>query len=206
MPIWLIVTIVVAGFIGLLYLGIKLRHTTPLGVNVVKETQAIVDSLVVHTNTPKGVFVLSQKTMAPEAITAIDEEFDNMFQIAQRLGYSNKLQHSLYTVLVFPSVKDYDSSGTYSPSFKVYFEAGNAYDETIWDQMPNYPGGWTYAAEWVMDLDQCRFVIADNNSIEYTKNVIHYGLDHLLPYHNDRAFYEATKSHAQGQNPHPILT
>jgi hypothetical protein len=191
---------------GLVFLGFWLRKRKKQALfNWADMVQAEINKLTVSALTPANVWTLSAEPVAQDIQEAIDAEFANMFAIAARHGWTNKIATSDYTVLVFPSVRDINLDGVYAPVFKVFFQPNDSYDESIYDQIPGVPGGWTYAAEWVMDLEAGRFVIPKNNSPEYTRTCIHNGLDHLLLYHNDRTQYEATKDHSQGGG-HPILT
>lgn len=175
------------------------------GKSQVPTIQNQIDKLKVKTTTPGGVFVVSAKTPSTLMQTAIDLAFAEMREIAARLGFTNKIEPNNYTILVFPSVRDYNADGTYCPSFQVYFQPGDPYDGSVYDQLPNQPGGWTYAAEQVLSPDNCTFVIADCENAEYIRASTHNGLDHIYLFFNDRQRYEDTKSHANGGG-HPILT
>lgn len=184
--------------------GIRRRKRRRQGPQI-SRTQALIDSLVVQTVTAAGVFVLSRKILSPAVATAIDAAFAEMAVIATRQGYTLNLQPLGHTILIFPSERDRNADGVYCPSFRVYFDPGDAYDGSIYDQEPQTPGGWTFAAEWVIDIEQGRAVIAESEDIEYVKACVHNYLDHKVLYDNDRPRYETTKSHANGGG-HPILT
>lgn len=169
-------------------------------------TQQLIDSLIVQTVTTAGVFVLSRKELTQTVKEAIDGAFFHMQVIATRLNYTNRVAASDYTILIFPSERDYNADGVYCPSFKVYFNENDSYDESIWDKQPGTPGGYTLASEWVVDLEGCRFAMAESENDQFVRDCVHYGLDHLYLYFNDRERYEATKSHADGTVNHPILT
>lgn len=167
--------------------------------------QEIIDSLVVQTITPHNVFVLSRNPLSEERQAAIDAAFDRMVTNASRIGYTNFLDPANYTIMVFPSVRDYNAEGVYCPSFQVFIEPGSSYDDSQYDQEPDKEGGWIYAAEQVVDLDRGIFIIADAEQAGYTTDSVYNGLDHIVLWHNDRPRYDATWDHSQGGG-HPIIT
>lgn len=175
---------------------------------VTPEDQSLIDQIMAdsfHTVTPAGVYLMTGKPPSDVLVESVDAEVASFVEIQNRLGYQDVITGERMTVLVFPSVRDYASDGSYCPSFKVYFGPGDAYDESMYDQEPGKPGGWTFAAEEVLDLEYCKFVIAESEDPTFIRSAVHNGLDHVVLYHNDRARYEATKSHANGGS-HPILT
>jgi hypothetical protein len=143
-----------------------------------------------------------------EVLAGIREGFrERIAKARDVMGWTYDLDPAQYTVMIFPSVRDYDLDGVYSPVFQTFFNAGNSYDESQYDQEPGKPGGWTYAAEQVLvNGSQLLniFIIAENNTAEYSARVTSYALDHLFPYHNDFDLYSATADHSQGNNPHPL--
>lgn len=182
---------------------------------VTKETrmQKIIDTLVVQTNAISGVFprVLSQAPLSEQMTAGIKEGFRERIARARDVyGWTAGLDPAGYTILVFPSVRDHDSNGNYAPSFQVFFDKGDPYDGSIYDQEPNSPAGWTFAAEQVLQnnvngrLEPVDvFVIAMNDREDYSARVTSYGLDHLFAWKNDRGIYESTKDHSQGGG-HPL--
>lgn len=143
----------------------------------------------------------------PDAVTnGIQAAFTERIATAKARGWTNNLDPAIYTVKVLPATRTHDSDGNYAPSFAVPFGAGDPYDESIYDQQPNTPGGYLNAAEQV-EIKNGKptnvFMIADNDSAEYTKTAVSNGLDHLFAWYNDRALYHATENHANG-SAHPL--
>ena len=168
-------------------------------------TAEVVKTLTVETRLANGCLVRSQRPLSSEQITGITEAFHAMDAAARRNGYTERLEPAHHTIYVFPTAREYDAAGNYSPAFKVYFDRQDEYDETMYDQEPGQPGGWLYAAEQVLDLPHCVFVIAESHNPQFVKESVYNGLDHLILYHNDPNRYYATRFHGNGGS-HPIIS
>jgi hypothetical protein len=182
------------------------------------QMQKIINSLDGNTAAVPGVNprILHRGALKPEILAGIREGFRERIVKAQTMlkdpanpqsGFWDQgLAPEIYTVMVFPAVRDYSSDGTYSPSFQVFFNPGDPYDESGYDQEPGKPGGWTFAAEQVLTSNGFPvdvFIIADNNSEQYSALATANGLDHLFAYKNNQALYESTKDHSGGGG-HPL--
>jgi hypothetical protein len=182
------------------------------------QMQAIINSLDGNTPAIPGIQprIMHRGQLKPEILAGIREGFRERAAKAQTMlkdpnnpqsGFWDQgLAPEIYTVMVFPALRDYSSDGTYAPSFQVFFNPGDPYDESIYDQQPNQPGGWTFAAEQVLTSNGVPvdvFIIADNNSEEYSALATANGLDHIFAARNNTALYEATKDHSTGGS-HPL--
>lgn len=169
--------------------------------------KAIIDTLVHRTPaTDRLPTIYSQSPLSAEVLQGVADAFIEREATARARGWRNGFTPSDYTMYVFPSVRDHDADGNYSPVFQVFFEAGSWYDGSIYDKEPNSPGGWTYAAERVFTNVEAltdTFVIAQNDRRDYTQRAVSYALDHLLAYKNDPDLYERTKDHSSGGG-HPL--
>lgn len=219
---WLLVIGVIALFAGLAWFTIwnmnrkAVWHLgNPRDDTALKAQQAIIDSLTVQTPPKRDAFpfVLSQVPIHENVRQGIIDGFADVTARAKAKGWLNGFDPSQYTVMLFPSVRDHDADGTYSPVFQVFFKKGTAYDNSIYDQVPNAPGGWIFAAEQVLTTANQQtlkyeptnvFMIAMNDQRDYTARVVSYGLEHILSWKNDPAFYEATKDHSGG-GVHPLF-
>jgi hypothetical protein len=205
----IILILVAAGYFALAWW----RKLWPFKVSQKPKTtsrqDAIIETLVHETPAVDGQFpnVFSQAPLSAEVKQGIIDAFAERIGRARDLfGWTIGLNPAIYTIYVFPSVRDHSPDGTYSPVFQVFIDAGSWYDGSIYDQEPNSPGGWIFAAEQVLtrgsELTNA-FVIAMNDSREYTQRAVSYGLDHLFAWHNDRIVYERTKDHSEGGG-HPL--
>ena len=167
---------------------------------VTERLQAEIDKLTGRTTTPLGVVILSDSPRSEQFIAAVDAGFRLYQKIAEQEGYKNYPAPEHFTVLVFPAVTETDSSGNYSPSFKVFLSPTDPYNGSVYDK-----GGYVWAAEQVIGLDDGIFAVAENNNFEYCKNATYNGLEHLLLWYCDRQRFEATKDHSQTGG-HPIIT
>src|SRR5467141_4303859 len=89
------------------------------------------DSFPVVTTTPRGVTVFARTTPRVDLLNAIDRGFADLFAVAQRHGYRNRLRFSDYTVFIGRADRTKDSSGQYSPDIAVPAQqyAGSEYDQ-----------------------------------------------------------------------------
>lgn len=196
----------IAGYLALAYRR-RLFPFKPKVIGVIRDNrqQAIIDRLKVKTEiceAPGFPQVWSAGVLSQDVQDGIEDAFKERQAAARAKGWVSKLNAVEYTMYVFPSVRDTDLDGNYSPAFQVFLPPGSPYIGSEYDK-----GGWIYAAEQCLtdgnnNLTN-QFVIAANNSRAYTARVTSYGLDHLFLWHNDRAEYERTKDHSQGGG-HPL--
>jgi hypothetical protein len=171
------------------------RSTNPALIS--RAEQLTGDRFPVVTTTPLGVTVFARTTPRAEFLNAIDRGFADLFGVAQRHGYRNRLRFQDYTVFIGRADRTRDSQGQYSPDIAV---PAQQYAGTDYDQ-----GGFIYAAGIVLAFNPSAFVIAEHDrDLERVSNVVRYEGEHLILYYNDRALYERTADHSRGGG-HPIL-
>jgi hypothetical protein len=164
---------------------------------VARAQQITGDRFSVVTSTANGVTVVGVNTLRREVLDAIDRGFAELFAVARRHGYRNRLNYADYTVFVARPDRTKDSSGQYSPDIAV---AAGQYAGTGYDQ-----GGYIYAAGMVLAYNPSAFIIADHeHDWQRISNVVRFEGEHLVLYYNDRALYERTADHSRGGG-HPIL-
>jgi hypothetical protein len=164
---------------------------------VARAEQVTGDSFPVVTTTPRGVTVLARTTPRADVLSAIDQGFTELFAVAQRHGYRNRLNFSDYTVFIARPDRTKDSRGQYSPDIALPAQqyAGSYYDQ----------GGFIYAAGMVLAFNPSAFVVAEHDrDLWRISNVVRYEGEHIVLYYNDRALYEKTADHSRGGG-HPIL-
>jgi len=155
------------------------------------------DSFPVFTETPKGARVYAVSQPNSKTLDAIDTGLADLFKVAKKNNYKNRLNYSDYTIFIAKADRTKDSSKQYSPDIAV---AAKQYAGSIYDQ-----GGFIYAAGMVMAYNPCAFVIAEHTKdFQRISNVVRYEGEHLVLYHNDRKKYKETMDHSQGGG-HPIL-
>lgn len=155
------------------------------------------DRFPVFTTTPRGARIYAVSQPRAEMLRAIDEGLTELFSVARRHGYRERLEYSAYTVYIARPDRTRDSQGAYSPDIAVH--AGQ-YAGSVYDQ-----GGFIYAAGMVLEFNHCVFVIAEHErELRRVSDVVRYEGEHLILYHNDRALYQRTADHSQGGG-HPIL-
>jgi len=175
--------------------GRSYRSINPALVS--RAEQVTGDRFTVVTTTPLGVTVFARTTPRVDLLNTIDRGFADLFAVAQRHGYRNRLRFSDYTVFIGRADRTKDSSGQYSPDIAVPAQqyAGSEYDQ----------GGFIYAAGMVLAFNPGAFVIAEHDrDLGRVSNVVRYEGEHLILYYNDRALYERTADHSRGGG-HPIL-
>jgi len=186
-------------------MGIAIASVTALaqrgrGVDprlVARAQQIAGDHFQVVTTTANGVTVVAVDAPRREVLDAIDRGFADLFAVARRHGYRNRLNFSDYTVFVARPDRTKDSAGQYSPDIAV---AAGQYAGSDYDQ-----GGYIYAAGMVMAYNPSAFIIAEHDrDWQRISNVVRYEGEHLVLYYNDRALYEKTADHSKGGG-HPIL-
>jgi hypothetical protein len=164
---------------------------------VARAQQITGDRFSVVTSTANGVKVVALSTPRREVLDAIDRGFADLFAVARRHGYRNRLNYGDYTVFVARPDRTKDSAGQYSPDIAV---AAGQYAGSGYDQ-----GGYIYAAGMVLAYNPSAFIIAEHErDWQRISNVVRYEGEHLVLYYNDRALYERTADHSRGGG-HPIL-
>jgi hypothetical protein len=155
------------------------------------------DRFPVFTTTPRGVRIYAVSQPGAQMLRAIDDGLAELFNVARRHGYRQRLEHSDYTVYIARPDRTRDSQGAYSPDIAV--QAGQ-YAGSVYDK-----GGFIYAAGMVLEFNHCVFVIAEHErDLRRVSDVVRYEGEHLILYHNDRALYQKTADHSRGGG-HPIL-
>ena len=155
------------------------------------------DRFPIVTTTPRGVSVLARTIPRVDLLNAIDRGLADLFAVAQRHGYRNRMRFDDYTIFIGRPDRTKDSKGQYSPDIAVPAQqyAGSDYDQ----------GGFIYAAGMVLAFNPCAFVIAEHDrDLGRVSNVVRFEGEHLVLYYNDRALYERTADHSRGGG-HPIL-
>jgi hypothetical protein len=155
------------------------------------------DTFPITTRTARGVRVFARIQPRAEVMSAIDDGFTELFQIARRHGYTRRLNYSDYTVFIGRADRMKDSQGNYSPDVAVPAGqyAGSGYDQ----------GGFIYAGGMVLTFNPSAFLIAEHDrSWQRVSNVVRYEGEHLVLYYNDRTLFDKTADHSKGGF-HPIL-
>jgi hypothetical protein len=164
---------------------------------IARAEQVTGDSFPVVTTTPRGVSVFARTTPRADFLNAIDRGFADLFAVAARHGYRNRMRFEDYTVFIGRADRLKNSQGQYSPDIAV---PAQQYAGTDYDQ-----GGFIYAAGMVLAFNPCAFVIAEHDrDLGRVSNVVRFEGEHIILYYNDRAFYERTADHSRGGG-HPIL-
>ena len=164
---------------------------------VARAEQVTGDSFPVVTTTPKGVTVFARTMPRADFLNAIDRGFADLFAVAERHGYHNRMRFTDYTVFIGRADRVKDRQGQYSPDIAVPAQqyAGTEYDQ----------GGFIYAAGMVLAFNPCALVIAEHDrDLGRASNVVRFEGEHLILYYNDRPLYERTADHSRGGG-HPIL-
>lgn len=155
------------------------------------------DRFSIAMKTPKGANVYAVNRPAVAALNAIDSGLAELFAVARKNGYRDRLSYSDYSVYIARPDRIRDGQGNYSPDIAV---GAAQYTGTGYDQ-----GGFVYAAGMVIANDPCSFLIAEHvQSLDRLANVVRYEGEHLVLFHNDRRRYAATADHSRGGG-HPIL-
>ena len=170
------------------------RHRAAL---IARAEQVTGDKFTVTTSTPRGVGVFAVRTPSPDVLTFIDQGFADLFAVARRHGYRQRLNFSDYSVFIARADRTKDSAGQYSPDIAV---AAGQYAGSVYDK-----GGYIYAAGMVLAYNPSAFVLAEHER-DFTRisNVVRYEGEHIILYYNDHALYEKTADHSRGGT-HPIL-
>jgi len=154
------------------------------------------DRFAVATRTPRGANIFAVRTPSTAMLNAIDNGLTDLFTVARRNGYRNRLNYSDYSIFIANADRTRNGP-TYSPDIAVGAAqyAGSVYDA----------GGYVHAAGMVIARNPMAFVIAEHTA-DYPRvsNVVRYEGEHLVLYHNDRQRFAATADHSKGGG-HPIL-
>lgn len=155
------------------------------------------DKFAVQVRTTLGANVYAVNRPNSQTLNAIDKGLTDLFAVARKNRYRNKLNYSDYSIYIGKADRDKDSTGQYSPDIAI---AAAQYAGTVFDK-----GGYIYAAGIVVALNPCAFMIAEHTrNYDRISNAVRYEGEHLVLYHNDRQRYIATADHSKGGS-HPIL-
>jgi hypothetical protein len=155
------------------------------------------DTFPIMSRTPRGANVYTVSHPNTAMLNAIDTGLTELFAVARKNNYRNRLNYGDYTIYIGKADRVTDIAGQYSPDIAV---AAAQYAGSVYDK-----GGYIYAAGIVVALNPCAFLIAEHTkSYERVSDVVRYEGEHLVLYHNDRPRYLATADHSKGGG-HPIL-
>lgn len=164
---------------------------------VAKAEQLSGDRFTVKTKTPKGAKVYAVNQPKREYLYAIDKGLNDLFAVAKKNKYKQKLKHKDYVIFICKADRQTDSDGNYIPNFSIPV---NQYAGTDYDK-----GGFMYAAGMVIANNPLAFMIAENEKqLNQVSEVVRFEGEHLVLYHNDRKRYDETADHSKGGG-HPIL-
>jgi hypothetical protein len=155
------------------------------------------DKFTLTAKTPKGAKVFAVSKPRQNFLNAIDKGLNDLFAVARKNRYSQRLKHSDYIIFIAKADRQTDSDGNYIPNFAIPVAqyAGTDYDK----------GGFMYAAGMVIANNPLAFMIAENEKkLSQVSEVVRYEGEHLVLYHNDRKRYNETADHSKGGG-HPIL-
>ena len=165
---------------------------------LISEAQRVTnDKFNNFSQTEKGARVYSVSQPDSDMLRAIDDGLTELFTVARKNNYRNRLRFSDYTIFIAKSDRTKDINKQYSPDIAV---SAAQYAGSVYDQ-----GGFIYAAGMVLAYNPCAFVIAEHTKdFRRVSNVVRFEGEHLILYHNDRKLYEQTADHSKGGG-HPIL-
>ena len=186
------------GILSLSILLVTLASAAPAqNASVLAKAERVTgDKFTVAITTPRGANIFAVNPPSAAMLKAIDKGLTDLFAIARRNGYRNRLNYSDYSVYIAKADRTRAGS-TYSPDIAVVSKtyAGSIYDN----------GGYIYAAGMVVGRNPMAFVIAEHSDdFERVSNVVRFEGEHLVLYHNDRQRFLATADHSKGGG-HPIL-
>jgi hypothetical protein len=155
------------------------------------------DKFTVSTKTTKGAQIFAVNQPRKELLDAIDKGLSDLFVVAKKYRYRQKLNYQDYTIFIAKADRQTDSDGNYIPNFSIPVAQ---YARTDYDK-----GGFMYAAGMVIANNPLAFMVAENEQkLEQVSDVVRYEGEHLVLYHNDRRRYDETADHSKGGG-HPIL-
>jgi hypothetical protein len=155
------------------------------------------DRFNVETGTQRGARIFAVREPSAQMLAAIDKGLSDLFIVARRNGYRNRLNYSDYTIFIGRADRRVNRDGQYSPDLAV---PTGQYAGSVYDQ-----GGFIYAAGMVISNNPLAFVFAEHErDFQRVAEIVRFEGEHLVLYHNDRRRYNATLDHSQGGG-HPIL-
>ncbi len=109
--------------------GRSYRQINPALVS--RAEQVTGDKFPIVTTTPRGVTVLARTMPRLDLLNAIDRGLADLFAVAQRHGYRNRMRFDDYRIFTGRADRTKDSKGQYSPDIAVPAQqyAGSDYDE-----------------------------------------------------------------------------
>ncbi len=154
---------------------------------------------------PLGISVVSGLPVDADILDTMDASLSELFDDARALGYTEKLKHSDYTIIVKEDCVD--RNGTLS-----WLTRADNYDGTEYDQNPEPGIGWVYCAEQVLfrrrqsdwQLEPTMEYVICRGSLGLIANTTRYGCEHLILLHNSFEKYKETETHRDGEG-HPII-
>jgi hypothetical protein len=183
-------------FILLLTIGVSAQNSVSLSL-IQRAEKISGDQFSFTAKTKKGAIIYGVKKPNKAMLQAIDKGLNDLFKIAKKHKYNQRLKHSDYLIFIAKPDRLTDSDGNYIPNFAIPLGqyAGTDYDK----------GGFMYAAGLVLSNEPCAFMIAENEKkLEQVSEVVRFEGEHLILYHNDRQRYNETADHSKGGG-HPIL-
>ncbi len=155
------------------------------------------DNFSYFNRTPNGARVYSSSRQNYRMLNAIDDGLTQLFAVARKNRYQNRLNYSDYTIFIAEPDRTKDADNQYSPDIAI---SAAQYAGSIYDK-----GGYIYAAGMVLAFNPCAFIIAEHTrDFQRVSNVVRYEGEHLVLYYNDRRLYAKTADHSKGGG-HPIL-
>jgi len=155
------------------------------------------DDFTFSVRTPRGASVYGVNKPSPVVLRAIDKGLSDLFAVARKNGYYNRLNYSDYTVFIAKADRTRNADGQYSPDIAI---GAAQYAGSIYDK-----GGYIYAAGMVSSFNPMSFVIAEHTrEFNRVSEIVRYEGEHLVLYHNDRRRFQQTADHSRGGG-HPIL-
>jgi hypothetical protein len=183
-------------FLSLLFVWYMPAHAQNAGV-LNRATRVTGDTFRFTVRTPRGANVIAVNRPSVAALNAIDRGLTDLFAVARRHGYSNRLNYSDYWIYIARPDRLQNADRNYSPDIAI---GAAQYAGSIYDK-----GGYIYAAGMVLANEPCVFVIGEHTrDFQRMADVVRYEGEHLVLYHNDRRRYAATADHSRGGG-HPIL-
>lgn len=165
---------------------------------LMREAQRISgDTFSYSARTRKGANVYAVSQPSSSMLSAIDKGLTDLFAVAKKNGYNNKLRFSDYTVFIAKADRTQNAEKQYSPDIAIGAAqyAGTEYDK----------GGYIYAAGMIVAFNPMAFIIAEHTKdLNRVSDVVRFEGEHLVLYHNDRRKYQETADHSKGGS-HPIL-
>jgi hypothetical protein len=149
------------------------------------------------TRTARGAGVYAVNKPSAAMLSAIDKGLADLFSVARKNGYRNRLNYADYTIYIGKPDRLKSADGQYSPDIAVGAAqyAGSEYDK----------GGYIYAAGMVVAFSPSAFLIGEHTSnFSRVSDVVRFEGEHIVLYHNDRRRYNETADHSRGGG-HPIL-